>query len=137
MIDQWWSWVVTLVGVTCFFLAGNKVWWAWYVGLIGQFLWFAYSIATEQWGFLIGAFLYTFVYLRNAIRWTREHPRDPKPMKFEKPKIPVVADFKLNDLIWLDGDLYRMTYYKHNRPGDLPPKMYLTMVDPKEADKVT
>lgn len=136
MIDQWWSWVVTFVGVTCFFLAGSKIWWAWYVGLAGQFLWFAYAFTTEQWGFLVGAFLYTFVYTRNAIRWTREHPREPKPMVYPKPAIPRVDELKLNDLIWIEGDLFRMTYYRHGRPGELVPKMSLTMVSPEEAEKV-
>ena len=73
MSEQWWSWVLTLVGVTCFFLAGRKVWWAWYVGLAGQITWLLYSLITEQWGFLVGVVLYTFVYTGNAWRWTREH----------------------------------------------------------------
>ena len=68
-----WSWVLTLTGVTCFFLAGRKVWWAWYVGLLAQVLWLAYSIITEQWGFLAGCAVYTWVYVTNCIKWTREH----------------------------------------------------------------
>lgn len=48
MSEQWWSWVLTLVGVTCFFLAGRKVWWAWYVGLAGQITWLLYSLITEH-----------------------------------------------------------------------------------------
>lgn len=68
-----WSWLLTIVGVACFFLAGRKVWWAWYVGLAGQALWLAYSLITQQWGFLLGVALYTWVYTTNARRWTREH----------------------------------------------------------------
>lgn len=83
MSEQWWSWALTLVGVACFWLAGRKVWWAWYVGLAGQVTWLAYSLMTEQWGFLVGVVLYTFVYTRNAVRWTREkfphaHSTDPR-----------------------------------------------------------
>ena len=72
-MSAFWSWVLTLTGVTCFFLAGRKVWWAWYVGLAAQVLWLAYSITTQQWGFLIGCVLYTWVYTKNCIAWTREH----------------------------------------------------------------
>lgn len=75
-MSWWWSWVLTLVGLTCFVLAGRKVWWAWYVGLAGQSLWLAYSIGTEQWGFLLGVVAYTSVYSVNQARWTREHHAD-------------------------------------------------------------
>ena len=68
-----WSWVLTLMGVTCFWLAGRKVWWTWYLGLCTQVVWVAYSVLTQQWGFLAGCALYTWVYAGNAIRWTREH----------------------------------------------------------------
>lgn len=68
-----WSWALTAVGLTCFWLAGRKVWWAWYVGIAGQFLWLAYSLLTAQVGFLVGVVAYGFVYVRNAIAWTREH----------------------------------------------------------------
>lgn len=73
MSDQLWSWALTAVGVACFILAGRKVWWAWYVGIAGQVTWLAYSLATEQWGFLVGVVVYTIVYVGNARRWTREH----------------------------------------------------------------
>ncbi len=67
-----WSWVLTTMGVTCFYLAGRKVWWAWYVGLATQVVWLTYSIVTEQWGFLAGCAFYSWVYVTNAVRWTRE-----------------------------------------------------------------
>jgi hypothetical protein len=28
-VNPWWSWALTLAGLTCFLLAGRKVWWAW------------------------------------------------------------------------------------------------------------
>lgn len=74
-----WSWLLTLTGVTCFFLAGRKVWWAWYVGLGAQVLWLAYSLITQQWGFLIGCALYGWVYTKNCIDWTREHRTEGEP----------------------------------------------------------
>lgn len=76
-------WLLTAVGLTCFWLAGRKVWWAWYVGLAGQAAWLAYSVTTGQWGFLVGAFAYSMVYARNAATWTREHRAKAKTVEGE------------------------------------------------------
>lgn len=72
-----WSYALTLMGVTCFWLAGRKVWWTWYVGLATQVVWASYSVTTQQWGFLVGVVLYSWVYANNAKKWTAEH-RDKK-----------------------------------------------------------
>ena len=68
-----WSWLLTGIGVTGFFLAGRKVWWAWHVNIANQLLWLTYSLVTQQWGFLVGVAVYTWVFWGNAVRWTREH----------------------------------------------------------------
>lgn len=73
MTDQLWSWALSIVGLAGLFLAGKKIWWAWYLNIAGQALWFAYAIVTEQYGFLVAAFGYTFVFAKNAIAWTKEH----------------------------------------------------------------
>ena len=39
MTPQLWSWLLTIVGLTCFWLAGKRVWWCWYIGLAGQVAW--------------------------------------------------------------------------------------------------
>lgn len=67
-----WSWALTLIGVSGFLLAGRKVWWAWYVNIANQALWLAYSLLTEQWGFLVGVVIYLWVFIGNARRWTAE-----------------------------------------------------------------
>lgn len=72
MFESYWSWVLTAVGLTTFYLAGNKVWWTWYVGLLGQVLWFVYAITTSQLGFIVGSVAYTFVYATNAFKWSKE-----------------------------------------------------------------
>lgn len=72
-MNEMWSWILTAVGLTCFFLAGRKVWWSWYIGIAGQALWLIYALATSQWGFLAGVIAYTVVYSKNAYSWTREH----------------------------------------------------------------
>lgn len=73
MVDQWWSWILSIIGLAGFFLAGKKVWWCWYVNIANQVLWTVYALVTEQWGFLAATAAYTFVFTKNAISWTREH----------------------------------------------------------------
>lgn len=73
MDGQIWSWILSAVGLTGFFLAGKKVWWAWYVNIANQILWLTYSLITEQYGFLVATAAYTVVFTRNAISWTKEH----------------------------------------------------------------
>lgn len=72
-MSEWWSWALTLIGVTGFWLAGRKVWWAWYVNIANQALWLAYALVSQQWGFLLGIPVYLAVFVPNAVRWTREH----------------------------------------------------------------
>lgn len=67
-----WSWVLTAVGVTGLYLAGKRVWWAWFVGLGAQVLWLAYALTTAQYGFVVSAFAYGWVYARNGRLWMRE-----------------------------------------------------------------
>lgn len=70
---QIWSWVLTIIGLIGFYLAGRKVWWCWYVNIANQILWATYSFVTEQWGFLVGVFAYTAIFTKNAIEWTKDH----------------------------------------------------------------
>lgn len=72
MDAQWWSWLLTAVGLAGFVLAGRRVWWAWYINLGCQALWMTYAIVTEQFGFIVAAVAYSIVFARNAARWTRE-----------------------------------------------------------------
>lgn len=76
-LNQILSWVLGFVGIVGFVLAGQKVWWAWYVNIGNQVLWTAYSVITEQWGFLAAAGFYFVVFCRNAYLWTKEHRSRP------------------------------------------------------------
>lgn len=78
MSEQIWPWLLSIVGVIGFELAGRKIWWAWYVNIGCQGLWFAYAIVTQQYGFLVGAFFYLYVFCKNAYKWTKEHRNPPK-----------------------------------------------------------
>lgn len=78
-MNQWWSWLLTAVGVTGLYFAGKKVWWAWTIGLGAQVLWLTYAIATEQYGFIVSAGAYGWVYGNNALKWRREHYAEELP----------------------------------------------------------
>lgn len=73
MSNELWSWILSVVGITGFVLAGRKVWWSWYVNLGCQILWFTYAIVTQQYGFIFAALAYSVVFTQNAIKWTKEH----------------------------------------------------------------
>jgi NADH:ubiquinone oxidoreductase subunit 5 (subunit L)/multisubunit Na+/H+ antiporter MnhA subunit len=68
-----WSWILAVVGLAGFVLAGRHVWWCWYINLGCQVLWFAYAIVTHQFGFIASAIVYSVVFFGNARKWTREH----------------------------------------------------------------
>jgi hypothetical protein len=74
MSGQLWSWILTAIGLAGFFLAGKKIWWAWYVNIANQAVWLAYSLITQQWGFLVGVVAYTIIFTKNAIAWTKDRP---------------------------------------------------------------
>lgn len=91
MDNQWWSWILTVVGVAGFILAGRKVWWSWYINLGCQALWFIYAFATEQYGFIFAAAVYTVVFTKNAVAWTKEH------FGYQTPKEKRLAQAKENN----------------------------------------
>lgn len=76
-VPSWlWSWILTAIGIFGLYVAGSKKSWGWLVGLSAQGLWLAYAISTEQYGFVISAFAYGWVYLRNFLAWRREAARE-------------------------------------------------------------
>ncbi|GGJ93849.1 hypothetical protein GCM10010123_24650 [Pilimelia anulata] len=76
MSHQLWSWLLTAVGVTGLWLAGQGLWIGWAVGLASQLLWLAYSITTAQWGFLASCFVYGTVHACNLCRNLRQRAAD-------------------------------------------------------------
>jgi hypothetical protein len=71
VIPQWWSWLLMAVGVTGLWAAGSRKAWGWAVGIGAQVLWIAYALATHQYGFLVSAFAYGSVYVRNYRAWRK------------------------------------------------------------------
>lgn len=73
MIPFWlWSYVLAGVGILGIYLAGKKNRSGWAVGIGAQVLWLSYAVATDQLGFLLTAFAYGAVYVKNYIAWGRE-----------------------------------------------------------------
>ncbi|QUE25306.1 PnuC-like nicotinamide riboside transporter [Microbacterium phage Fizzles] len=102
MNDQLWSWALTIVGATCFYLAGGlngrKVWWAWYIGLFAQVLWATYALLDleHRAGFLVGVILYGYVYVRNCVNWTREHLEEKRAAR--EARVAEVTDLVMSKL---------------------------------------
>jgi len=67
----YWSYILTAVGVFGLWLAGRKSKFGWAVGLGAQVLWLSYAITTEQWGFIVSAVAYGWVYSKNFLAWRR------------------------------------------------------------------
>jgi hypothetical protein len=72
MIDWWWSWLLTSIGLLGLWMAGSQNKLGWIVSLSVQVLWVLYAIATEQYGFIISACAYSFVYVRNFKKWNKQ-----------------------------------------------------------------
>jgi hypothetical protein len=70
-VNPWWSWILTILGLSGMWLAGRKIRAGWLLGVAGQMVWAAYAVATEQWGFLVAAAGFTWVYTCNWCRWGR------------------------------------------------------------------
>jgi hypothetical protein len=66
----WWSVLLAAVGVFGLWLAGRKNMWG--VGASAQILWVVYALVSKQYGFLLSAFAYGWVYLMNLIKWRSE-----------------------------------------------------------------
>lgn len=71
-MPQYWSWLLTAVGVTGLLIAGSKKRAGWAIGLGAQGLWIAYALATKQYGFLVSAAAYGSVYVRNWRKWSED-----------------------------------------------------------------
>lgn len=67
-----WSIVLAGIGILGIYLAGNKSRIGWAVSFGAQALWFTFAIVTTQYGFMLSAVAYGWVYGRNYLRWRAE-----------------------------------------------------------------
>lgn len=74
MANIWWSISLALIGIIGLYIAGRKSSWGWAIGLGAQFLWIIYAVSTKQYGFILSAFAYAWVYGANWHKWRKEMP---------------------------------------------------------------
>lgn len=78
-----WSILLSVGGVVGIWLAGRKNYWGWALGLAMQLAWFTFALVTAQYGFILSALAYGYVYALNLRKWRREkmetvsHDREP------------------------------------------------------------
>lgn len=78
-----WSIVLSAVGIMGMYLAGSKNLWGWVGAFSAQVLWIIFAVATKQYGFILSALAYGWVYGRNYMKWRRES-RKTKDEAFEE-----------------------------------------------------
>lgn len=80
-MTEYWSWILTAVGLTGFYFVGKKKWWAWWINIGCQVLWITYAIVTQQWGFIVASVAYTIVFAHNLIEWRVGGTDGTKPVQ--------------------------------------------------------
>jgi nicotinamide riboside transporter PnuC len=70
-----WSYTLAGLGVLSLYLTGKKLKSGWVVGLINSGLWIIYGLTTEQYGFIVSAFVFIAVQYKNYVAWDREGKR--------------------------------------------------------------
>lgn len=71
-MNEYWSWVLAVFGVSGMFFVGKKTAWGWMVLLLNEVIWTAYAIVTQQYGFIVMAVAYATVYIKSFIEWRKE-----------------------------------------------------------------
>ena len=70
-----WSYLLAGLGVLSLYLTGKKLKSGWVVGLVNSGLWIVYGLTTEQYGFIVSAFVFIAVQYKNYVAWDREEKR--------------------------------------------------------------
>lgn len=66
-----WSIVLAIIGVFGIYLAGKKNLYGWAIGFFAQVLWMIYAVVTVQYGFILSALAYGFIYGKNYLAWRK------------------------------------------------------------------
>ena len=67
-----WSISLAAVGILGIYLAGSKNIWGWAVSFGAQAAWIVFALVTAQYGFILSALAYGWVYGRNFVKWRNE-----------------------------------------------------------------
>jgi len=71
-MEQWWSWLLAVIGVSGIYVVGNKNMFGWIVLCVNECIWIMYAIATKQYGFIVMATAYATVYIKSFRQWRAE-----------------------------------------------------------------
>jgi nicotinamide riboside transporter PnuC len=72
MLGIIWSVGLASIGILGLVLAGRKSSIGWAVGLFAQLLWIVYALVTAQYGFILSAVAYGYVYFTNWRKWRKD-----------------------------------------------------------------
>jgi hypothetical protein len=78
-IEHMWSAALGALALASAHLAGNRRSSAWIVGMVSQAGWLGFIVLTGNVGFLVSVTGFTYVYIRNYIKWTRVAAQDDAP----------------------------------------------------------
>lgn len=67
-----WSFILAGIGIFGIYLAGKKNKLGLAIGFGSQFLWIIFAVSTQQYGFILSAFAYAWVYGLNFTKWNKE-----------------------------------------------------------------
>lgn len=67
-----WSLFLAVIGIVGIYLAGSKNKYGWIVSFSTQIAWFIFAIVTKQYGFILSAVAYGWVYARNYLKWRKD-----------------------------------------------------------------
>lgn len=76
MTNLVWSIILASVGILGIYLAGSKNLWGWAVSFSAQAAWMVFAITTKQYGFILSALAYGWVYSRNYLKWRSDQRKE-------------------------------------------------------------
>jgi hypothetical protein len=88
-MNEYWSWMLAIVGVAGIYFVGKKTIWGWLVLLANEALWVTYAMITKQYGFIFSAIAYGIVYIQSYLHWRSDDKVYDEPSDYAEPR-----DFK-------------------------------------------
>lgn len=70
-MNEYWSWLLAVLGVSGMYFVGKKTVWGWLVLLANEVIWVVYALVTKQYGFILMAIAYAIVYIKSYLEWRK------------------------------------------------------------------
>ena len=70
-MGEYWSWLLAVLGVSGMYFVGKKTVGGWLVLLANEAIWVIYALVTEQYGFIVMAVAYAYVYIKSYFEWRK------------------------------------------------------------------